>query len=154
MKVLLQVSSERVPDLVSWQIMRRLKFDGSHVFIVIPEEDLMFHCVETGLRIDDYTKFCETHHITRSKEIELACTRDEFQRWFDDHRRTTEGYGTMQYLGFCIPIVKYWVRNARRKAICSEFVCWVLSDLGGYSNLEDSDFLSPKDVWNAVSGER
>lgn len=148
MRVLVAVSAEKIPDFVSWQIMRRLKFKGSHIFVVIEEDDRMFHAIGRGVCDDKYSEFLTEHHIPLSKHIELNCTKEEFYAWYEKHRGIE--YSDSQYLGFVSRFLRWLVRNGRKKAVCSEFVAWVLTDLAGRTEFDDADFLSPKDVFERI----
>lgn len=146
MQILVCVSTEKIPDFISWQIMRRLRYAGSHIFIVY--QGRMYHSVERGVCHDDFTAFSADHHITHQKEVSLNCTEEEFFAWFEKHQGIQ--YSNAQYFGFFFGFLKRFVRNYRKKAICSEFVAWVLTDLAGRIEFKDADFLSPKDVFELI----
>jgi hypothetical protein len=148
MVVKIQVSAEKIPDLVSWRIMRFLNFEGSHIFLVIEEDDRMFHAVGAGVCDESYSEFCKTHHICFTKSIEVACTKEQFYEWYEKHKGIP--YSDSQYVGFFLSLFKRLVRNHREKAICSEFVAWFMADLAGRKDFADADFLSPKDVFERI----
>ncbi len=152
MNILIAVSSERVPDSVSYAIMRWYGWDGSHIFAVIEEDDRMFHAIGEGVCDHNFTEFCKEHHITHSKAVKLNVDKEGFYKWYRELEK--EGnieYSNWQYVGFLVPFLRRFsfVSNKRKKAICSEFVCWLLSDLAGV-DVGDGDFKDPKCVWERV----
>lgn len=146
MKVRICVAAEKIPDFISWRIMRFLKFAASHIFIVY--KDRMYHAIEEGITDHDFLEFCKDHHIVAKKEVEFFCTEEEFFAWYAKIKGTP--YSQSQYVGFFFPFLKRFVRNKRKAAICSEFVAWAMEDLARRSDFGDSDFLNPKEVFDRI----
>lgn len=145
-RVKICVSAEMLPDFVSYSIMRWLGFKGSHIFIEFKGK--MYHAIGAGICDGSFTEWCKTHYITHEKEVQLNCTETEFLEWYEKHKGIP--YSDSQYIGFLLSPLRRFVRNKRKKAICSEFVCWLLADLAGRSDFKDADFLDPKEVFKRI----
>lgn len=145
-KVKVCISAEKIPDMVSWLIMRFTRFEGSHVFLIY--NDRIFHADGDGVSDIALEPFMSEHHMTKTIDIELPITHDEFMAWYDKHKGIV--YGDAQYAGFIMSSMKKYVKNGRRAAICSEFVCWFMHDLVKAPGFDDGEFSSPKSVWALV----
>lgn len=143
-KVKVAGSAEVKPDLVSKAIMFFTRAKYSHLYIVY--KGIMYHCVDRGVCAEVYEYFLYPDHIeVESIEVELKCSEDEFHGYMRELIGKRIEYSHKQYIGFILPFARKWLRNERNKGICSEMVCWVLSDLGTHEFV-DADFLHPKQV--------
>lgn len=146
MRVLVCVAREKVPDFTSWMIQRVLNFEGSHIFLVY--KGRLYHAVEQGICDEDFIEFCKAHDIVKKKEVEFKCEEEDFFLWYRNLQGI--GYSRGQYFGFLFPRLRWLFRNKRRKAICSEFVAWAMSDLAVRPEFDDADFISPKDLFERI----
>lgn len=142
MKVKIGVAAEKIPDFWSWQIMRITKFGASHAILIIENE--IFHAVSAGVCRVPFAPFLVDHWITDSVEIDVNCTREEFEIWFSKVKGIPYSY--RQLLGFAVPkFMRRFFSNGRKAAICTEFVLWFLTDFMKWDE-PGYEFATPKKV--------
>jgi len=139
MKVTIGIASEKNRDFLSTVVEKVLFRDYSHIFVVY--RGMMYHALPEGMCIDDYEAFKELHDIVGEKQVELHCRVGDFERHFEYHRAAS--YSHWQFLGY-LPLIGRLFMNGRNKFWCSEYVAWVLSDLGYRWEFADADLITPK----------
>lgn len=149
MKFRICTSAEKIPDGGSWLIMRFTKFDASHVFVVCGDE--VFEADSDGVKRAPLAPLLSTHYMPNDIEIEVPCTKEQFEDWFRAVEHTP--YSLRQWFGFIMPKWTHFLfKNGRKGAICSEFVCWFLNDLAGWEMPED-EFKTPQQVIEFVKSK-
>ncbi len=150
MKIKVAFTKEINPDFVSNCIMKFLGTNYSHVFFILNDE--IFHSVGEGVCRVPLNEYLKDHVITAEFKVELDMTEKEFLAYMDG----AEGkeYSESQYLGFVLPFMKKFVRNGKEKTICSELVSEVLEKFGEYVLPKEADFMSPKDVYEILRGQK
>jgi len=139
MKVLIAISSEKKIDLVSRMIEWVLRRNYSHIFVV--HNDTIYHSVGKGISQTNYSEYKKTHDIIGEKEVELYCNKTVFLDHFNFYRGLE--YSVLQMLSI-IPFLGGLFKTGHKSAICSEYVCWVLNDLGRRWEFADGDTSTPR----------
>ena len=139
MKVTIGIASEKKRDFLSWVVETVMMRDYSHIFVEY--RGLMYHALPEGMMIEDYDNFKKDHDIVGTKQVELRCRVMDFEAHFEFHRKAS--YSHFQFLGM-IPVIGKLFMNGRNRFWCSEYVAWVLSDLGHRWEFADADLSTPK----------
>lgn len=139
MRVMICISSEKKIDFMSRLIERILCRNYSHIFVV--HKDTIYHAVGKGISTKSYVEYRKTHEIVGEKEVELYCNERVFLKHFIFYRGLE--YSFSQALGF-IPFFGRLFKNGRKSAWCSEYVSWVLNDLGRRWEFADADTSTPR----------
>lgn len=146
MRAIVAISAEKLPDFFSWQIMRRTKYPGSHCLVIVDDE--VFEAIDCGVSRQPLAPFLGSHWIADKVYVEVPCTKEQFEAWFGKLKGIP--YSKMQLFGFALPKwTRRFFKNGRKAAICTEFVCWFLTDLMGYE-VVDEEFKTPEDVLNQI----
>ena len=151
MKILVCVCAEKIPDLFSWQIMRRFKAPVSHIYI--RHEDMILEASDGGVKLKKCPPtFAIEHYEFACKEVILSCTLLEFEHWVS--KNLGKPYGTSQIPGYFVPkFLRFLFKNGRKKGICCELVHWLMKDLSDHPNFRDdseSDFCKPWETFNLI----
>ena len=139
MRIKVCVSHEKDRDFMSGVVETLIRRPYSHILIVY--EDLIYHAIPGGITTEPFAEYCKTHDIMGEKEVELYC-----EPWvFLEHYKFYRGlpYTHLQALAF-IPVLGKLFDNDRKRAWCSEFVAWVLNDLGRLWDLAEVDLTTPR----------
>jgi hypothetical protein len=145
-KVTVAFTREINPDFVSKRIMDFLKTDYSHVFFI--HNGTIFHAVGEGVTEVPLAEYLKTHVIVAQKEVSLNVSDDRFLGYMDGAK--DKEYSSSQYLGIISGALKRFGRNGGEKMICSELVAVVLSLYAGVKLPKESDFITPKDVFQLI----
>jgi hypothetical protein len=139
------------PDTLSTGIQAWIDENYSHLAILV-DDTRVFHATEKGF-----------HESTLEKELVGSVIRKRIEIRFDNDLQRAEAlgwlrgkigakYSFMQYLGYFFPLINHlkWIKNQRSETVCSEVVGdWLYDcapDFKFDSRLNQTDFLSPKDV--------
>lgn len=114
----------------------------THIYFVYRGK--IYHCVEKGVCVEDYEEYMKHHYEVWSKSIQLECRPAEFFKWFAKYKGTPYSFG--QYLGFAVPLLQSFSANGRNKAVCSEFIAWLLYDLAKMKQFKDGEFKTPGSI--------
>lgn len=139
MKIKVCVSHEHDRDFLSGVVETLIRRPYSHIFIVY--KDTIYQAVPEGISTYSYEEYKKTHDIVGEKERELKCTEDEFNAHFHFYQGLPYTYS--QALAF-IPLLGKFFNNGRLRAWCSEYVCWVMNDLGHRWDLAEGDLTTPR----------
>ena len=156
-KIQIFIARETPADWVSRKIMKVIGADYSHIGIIVGTT--VFHMVGKG--------FCEMHledmqkgHKLWTIDVTLQMKDIHFILGYLEGRRGVS-YSQSQYIGFLFPWLRFLVRNNRSKGVCSEEVARFLLLCGKPEDVKDHvgklghlDFVSPKDVWEALKAEK
>jgi hypothetical protein len=123
---------------MSRTVERLIQRPYSHIFIVY--KDLVYQAVPGGIETEPYADYLLGHDIIGSKEVELHCDEQTFLAHYQFYRGLPYTYS--QALAF-IPVFGKLFDNDRKRAWCSEYVCWVLNDLGHRWDLAEGDLTTP-----------
>ena len=146
MKINVCMVAETKPDFVSRQIMERIGAPYSHAAIIY--KDLVYHCIERGVCVQNLADGLHHSKIVVSKEVELNCTEDAFFAFMQG--ALDKDYSELQLVGFIFPKMAKYVADGRSELICSEFVAWVLVELAGYKFSEELDFVDPRELFESL----
>ena len=149
MKISVGFTAELKPDFISRSIMKFLKTDYSHVFLI--HDGIIYHSDGRGVNKIHLEYYKKTHKLVYEFPLEISLTEKEFEAYMKGAQG--KEYSESQYLGFLFDFMKKWVRNGEEKMICSELVAQVLQDFGGFTLPKEADFMSPKDVYNLLKGK-
>ncbi len=145
-KIKVCASTEKIPDLVTWQIMRVTKYHASHVFLVYKDE--VFECAGEGIARTCFIKFQEIHWVVEEVILDAPCTEEQFYDWFKMYEKLP--YSESQWFGFILPKwLTFLFKNNRKGAICTEFVCWFLTDIMKF-DVGEVEFKKPQEVIDFV----
>lgn len=139
---------EKKPDFVSYLIMKFLRTEYSHVFFELDSQ--IFHATGKGVHQAPFSEYMNTHVVTEKFTVSLSCSEKEFLMFMEGAKG--KEYSQSQYLGFFGKFMQRFVKNGDEKMICSELVAIVLQRWGGFKLPKDADFMSPKDVYQLLSG--
>lgn len=147
MKIKVCISAEKIPDFSSWSIMRWTSYFGSHCLLASDKE--IFEAANKGVVRAPLAPFLVDHWIVDQIELNAPCTEEEFQEWFRQYEGKVP-YGLTQWYGFVLPKwTRFLYSNGRKQAICTEFVCWFLTDIMGF-DLEDEEFQTPQQIMDFI----
>ena len=139
MVVRVGVSAEKKPDFLSRLVAFFLMRPYSHIFII--HDGFIYHSVTKGISSVEYNEYRASNHIIASKKVVLDCKPDIFINHFNFYKDLK--YAESQVFGF-IPFIGRLFNNGRKGAWCSEYVGWVLSDLGRRWEFAEGDISTPK----------
>lgn len=153
-KVRVATCAELIPDFTSWQIMRRTKYKASHIFLIYKGD--VYEAADNGIVRwpvgggkgsdgKDYPALLDDHRIVDDFDLAVPCHEHEFYAWFRKYQDLP--YSCTQWGGFVMPKWTHWFfKNGRQAAICTEFVCWFLTDLMKWPGFDEDEFKSPGEV--------
>ena len=124
--------------ILSWLVETFTNRKYSHIFVVL--DGIIYHSDVSGIDSLDFEEYKDTHDVVGEKDVTLHCGK----RVFLDHHAFYKGlpYRETQVLGF-IPFFGRLFKNGRKGAWCSEYVSWVLNDLGRRWEFADGDISTP-----------
>lgn len=156
-KISIFVCAENDPDWVSRKIMKVIRADYSHIGIIV-DDRTVYHMVGKGFSTMPLAEL-QVGHTLQLKNITNHIDNIQYALGYLEGRLGVE-YSQSQYLGFLFPFLRQFVRNNREKGVCSEEVARFLLLCGkpqriesNIHNLDSLDFVSPKDVWEALAQE-
>ena len=138
MKVRVCVSHEKDRDFMSGVVETLIRRPYSHIFI--EHKGIVYQAVPGGISTADYAAYAKDHDIVGIKEVDLKCSEDDFHKHYEFYSGLPYTYS--QVLAF-IPLIGKIFDNDRKRAWCSEYVCWVLNDLGHRWDLAEGDLTTP-----------
>lgn len=151
MRIEVAVSAEKEPDFVSRQIMKYMGAPYSHIFFIHKGKHIGVD--GKGVNVVDMDFFLKDHMIMGSEFIDLEWSEEYFLGWVEGNKG--KEYSESQYLGFIFDGVKSLFSDGSKELICSEFVARAL-DYSSPRVLDylrfgwDFDYVSPKELWEAV----
>lgn len=158
MKFEVVVVGELKPDFVSRHIQRYQSavagkpIDYSHAAIIV-DGKRVFDATGRGIGECTLEELLDKGEavIRRSFEVKVMSECCALT-WLTARRGL--GYSNLQYIGFLFPFLRAlpFVRNGRKRTVCSEFVADFLCDWSIYPKqaFDNGDFLLPMDIVNRL----
>lgn len=142
-------SREIHTDLISRIIMYFIKWDCSHVGIIMNNETV-YHATKKGYHKEPLQNFTKKRVLIRTAPIKVINENFAYG-WLEGN--LGKSYDGISYLGFLIPGLQKYLDSNENRGVCSEFLVRFLQEcsLGPKRVLDiNEDFIDPKVAWQLV----